>query len=233
MKINYLSVILPVHNEKKTIGRVLEEWAAELKSCRLAFQIIVCEDGSTDGTKKILSKLKSKYKLTLNQVNERRGYGGAVIDGIKSAKYNYILCIDSDGQCSPKDLKKFLGEYKDNVLIGWRTKRADSKLRIYYSKLFGVVFHLLFPTKIHDPSAPYVIFRKIQILPLIPYLRFMKEAFWWGFVATCIKKNIPIEEIPITHNKRYQGETQVYKFTKIFDVAFRNIVGLFRLKIAK
>ena len=108
MKIKNISMIFPVYNEKNSIEKVLIEWKETLKNYDLIYELVVCEDGSTDGTSELLKRISSKYKLTLNQSNKRRGYGGAVIAGIIDAKYNNILCVDSDGQCDPKDIGKFI-----------------------------------------------------------------------------------------------------------------------------
>jgi glycosyltransferase involved in cell wall biosynthesis len=233
-KILSLSIIFPAYNEAGSIDKVLREWIGELEKLNLKYQVIVCEDGSSDGTDKILRSLQRELKFTLNQKSKRRGYGEALIGGIKEAEHDLVLCVDSDGQCSPKDLKKFIREIDTaEVLVGWRKRRADVLSRIIYSKLFGIIFYTLFPTKTQDPSVPYVIFSKKQFIPLLHYLKFLKEGFWWGFVGTCVKKGISIKEIPITHRERYDGDTQVYKPSKMIGIAKRNILGLINLRFSK
>lgn len=229
-----VSIILPVYNERKTIEPVLKEWEKELKKLKISNEFVVCEDGSTDGTHEFLKKIKNKYKLSLNQKEGRRGYGGAVIDGIKTAKSQYLLSIDSDGQCDPKDFAKFWeNRNKADVLIGWRTDRADAIQRKIFSFLFKTVFKSLFPTRIHDPSAPFVLYKKKTVLPYLKYFKYLKEGFWWGFIGTAVKKNLTIAELPMNHKVRLNGETVVYKTEKIPSIAFRNLVGLFKLKSAK
>lgn len=227
-----LNVVLPVFNEKETIETVLKEWKKELDKSNFKYHFVICEDGSTDGTKELLKKIKDKYGLILNQKEERRGYGEAVIGGIKSTNSKYILCVDSDGQCDPKDFVKFWRDKdKADILIGWRTKRADPPQRKLFSLMFKTVFKLLFPTSIYDPSCPYVLFKKQTILPYLKYLKYLKEGFWWGFLGVCVKKKISIYEIPINHRNRLKGDTMVYKTIKIPSVALRNLIGLIKLKL--
>jgi dolichol-phosphate mannosyltransferase len=229
-----LSVILPVHNEKNSIEKVLSEWKKELDKQKIIYSFIICEDGSTDGTKELLIELQEKYPLELNQKQQRRGYGTAVIDGIKSANSEYILCIDSDGQCDPNDFSKFWNNRKEtHVTIGWREKRADPLQRKVFSFLFKTVFLILFPTNIHDPSAPFVLFKKQKIMSHVSHLVHLKEGFWWGFVGMCTKKNLTIHEHKINHRKRINGTTQVYKPNKILGISVRNLIGLFKLKLLK
>jgi glycosyltransferase involved in cell wall biosynthesis len=229
-----LNIILPVHNEVNSVGKVLQEWKDEVDKLKISYEFIVCEDGSIDGTKDLLLKLQDSFPMRLSYKETRRGYGKAVVDGIKIANSNFVLCIDSDGQCDPSDFSEFWRN-KDivDVLIGWRTNRQDTFLRKVYSGSFKIIFKLLFSSSLHDPSAPFVLFRKQQIINNLKYLLFLKEGFWWGFVAMCYKKNVRIDEIPINHRPRIDGETRVFVFSRIFKIALRNIVGLVKLKFAR
>jgi len=227
-----LDVVLPVYNEADSIKDVISSWAKGL-GMHARFRLIVCEDGSTDGTAHILKTLTAKYPITLNQKAYRRGYGRAMLDGIREAKARYVLCIDSDGQCAPGDFGKFWQKRTEGILIGRRIQRADASQRKFFSKLFGAVFKVLFPTPIHDPSAPFVLFTRITILPYLPDLSYMKEGFWWGFVGMCVKRNLDITEIPIHHRHRLSGETNVYHPSKLPSIALRNILGLFRLRFSR
>lgn len=229
-----LSIILPVFNEKDSIESVLEEWKQKLDKQNLTYSFIVCEDGSTDGTKELLVQLQRKYSLKLDQKQKRRGYGGAVIDGIKSANSEHILCIDSDRQCDPNDFLTFWNSReKAHAIIGWRKKRADLLQRKLFSFFFKIVFITLFPTNIHDPSAPFVLFKKQTVMPYISHLNYLKEGFWWGFVGMCVKNNLTIQENPINHRKRTKGTTQVYLIKNILGISIRNLLGLLKLKLAK
>jgi dolichol-phosphate mannosyltransferase len=228
-----VSIVLPVFNERNSIESVLKEWRRELNKLTLTYEFVICEDGSTDGTSEFLQKIQKKYSLVLNQVKIRRGYGGAVIDGIRTAKSKYILSIDSDGQCDPKDFKKFWkNKNKADITIGWRTDRADAIQRKAFSFMFKTIFKILFPISLHDPSAPFVLYQKKTVLPYLKYYKFLKEGFWWGFIGTAVKKGLSVYELPMNHRNRLNGETVVYKTNKIPSIAFRNLIGLIKLKLA-
>lgn len=228
-----VSIIFPVHNERDTIEEVLQEWTKALEHTHLDYAFIICEDGSTDGTKELLTSIQKKFKLILNQKHFRRGYGGAVIDGITESDSEYILCVDSDGQCDPKDFMSFWKSRKDSdIIIGWRKNRADNQQRKLFSRLFKLSFNMLFGSSVHDPSAPFVLFKKTTAMPLIPYLRFLREGFWWGFIGACHKKNLTVIELPMHHRLRLRGDTQVYKLKEIPRIAFQNFLGLIKLKLS-
>ncbi len=228
-----VSIILPVYNERNSIESVLKEWSKELNKLKVSYELVICEDGSTDGTSEILKKIQKKYSLVLNQVKTRRGYGGAVIDGIKTAKSQYILSVDSDGQCDPKDFKKFWENKKQaDILIGWRTNRADANQRKIFSFLFKTLFKILFPSNIQDPSAPFVLYKKKTVLPYLKYFKYLTEGFWWGFTGAAVKKGLTVYELPMNHRIRLDGETVVYKSNKILGIAFRNLAGLIKLRLS-
>ncbi len=229
-----LSIIFPVYNESETIEQVLQEWKKSFDKTDISYDLVVCEDGSKDGTTELLQKIQKEYNLVLNQKKIRRGYGGAVIDGIAESNSTYCLCVDSDGQCDPKDFTNFWTR-KDtvDVIIGWRQDRADTLQRKFFSSLFKIFFTLLYGPSVHDPSAPYVLFKKENIMPLLPYLKFLREGFWWGFIAACKKKKLTLLELPMNHRPRLKGDTQVYKPKEIPRIAFWNMIGLVKLKLTK
>jgi dolichol-phosphate mannosyltransferase len=234
MKRPNLSVILPVHNELASLESVVSEWASSLRSIPgLQPIFIICEDGSTDGTKELILALERKYPILNNSVSCRRGYGQAVRDGIGLAKTDYVLCIDSDGQIGPDRIEKMWRLRSENqFLMGWRYPRLDPALRLIYSKLFKLCHAMLFPNRLHDPSCPLVLGHAKLFAKVAPSLVYMQEGFWWGFVGACWKLNIPIEEIQISHRDRLAGDTQVFKLAKMPGIFFRNGLGLLKLRFS-
>lgn len=234
-----LSVILPIYNEEKSIEYTLVEWKETLDSLKINYEIILAEDGSTDNSKEILLRHLENNKniYTSNIVDNKRGYAEAVISSVNIAKGDYILSVDSDGQCDPKDFFKFWEKKKmldDNcIIIGNRHQRKDNFQRYVMSKLFFILHKVLFRSKVKDPSCPYIFYKKQTFLNIQENLKFMVEGFWWGFIAVCLKKNINIKQIDINHRKRIDGQTNVFHFSKIPSIALRNIFGLVKLKLKK
>jgi len=234
MKKPNLSLVLPVHNEVASLEKVLSEWQSSLnKISGLHHVFIICEDGSVDGTKELIVELERQYPIINNSVSWRRGYGQAVRDGIGLAKTDYVLCVDSDGQIGPDRMNEaWSRRSKDHFLIGWRCPRADPLVRVVYSKLFKLYHGILFPNQLHDPSCPFVLGHTKLLERVSPFLAYMKEGFWWGFVGACWKLKLPIDEIQIRHRKRFASETQVYKLAKMPGIMFRNSIGLLKLRFA-
>jgi len=226
-----ISIVLPVFNEVKSLEYVLSVWNRYLNKKKILHEFVICEDGSTDGTKELIVKLQKKYPISNQSVKDRRGYGLGVISGIIASKYDYILCIDSDGQCmSDSFLEFYNNKHMADILIGNRNPRNDPIIRIIYSKLFKIVHDYLFNTKIKDPSCPYVLSKKKNYLMLLDKLQYLKEGFWWGFIGAAKMLELKILQINIVHYKRYDGSTVVYKLSRMPMIIIRNIIGLIQLK---
>ena len=226
-----LSIVLPIFNEVKSLEHVVSNWSKFLNKNNILHEFVICEDGSTDGTKELIINLKSRYPISDQSAQYRRGYGGGVIAGIIASKYEYILCIDSDGQCMPDS---FLDFYKNkhlaDILIGNRNPRKDPIIRIIYSKLFKIIHNYLFNSRIKDPSCPYVLGKKKIYLKLLNKLEYLREGFWWGFVGAAKMLGFKFNQIDIVHYKRFDGSTVVYKLSKMPAIIIRNIIRLIKLK---
>jgi glycosyltransferase involved in cell wall biosynthesis len=232
MKQRNLSIVMPVHNEFDSLERIISEWDAYLRKIPgLHHVFIICEDGSTDGTKHLIVELERRYPILNNSVSRRRSYSEAVRDGIELSKTDYVLCIDADGQIGPDQMNEAWDRRSEqHFLIGWRCPRLDPTVRLIYSKFFKLYHWILFPNRLHDPSCPFVLGHTKQFERVTRFLVHMKEGFWWGFVGVCCKLKIPIEEIRICHRERFAGDTKVYKPIKMPGIIFRNSIGLLKLR---
>ena len=143
-----LQILMPVYNEASSIENTLNEINDTLKD-KIEFEFIISEDGSSDGTKEILKKLKNIYPMKLISDSGRKYYSKAVIDGIKKADADYLLIKDSDGQCDPKDILNFW-DLKDNsdLVNGYRYPRYDFAYRRFISKMFYYMYKILFNYKV-------------------------------------------------------------------------------------
>lgn len=224
-----LEVLLPVHNEAESIEATIREIYSELSS-KLSLNVIVCEDGSRDGTKDILRRLAEELPLRLNLCDGRRGYSRAVRDGMRMLEADFMLCLDSDGQCDPKDFWRFW-ECRGNadVVMGRRVDRADTMVRRTFSKFFYLIYQTAFHAPVHDPSCPYVLIRREVAQKMANELGAMQQGFWWEFVARVHRRGYAIKEIPVHHRLRASGVTQVYSWKKMPGIFFRHVAAIFQI----
>ena len=228
------SIVFPVHNEIENLEKLLFDWSDTLNNNKIDYEFVLVEDGSNDGTKELIKELEKKYKIINLSQDAKRHYSKAVVDGILASKKKFILCTDSDNQIKVDSLIDTIHSLpnENEFIIGFRNPRKDPMNRIIYSKLFKIFHDLLFRSKLKDPSCPFVIglkstFNKLSKENLIK----MKEGFWWGFVANCLKKNLKFIEVPIKHFPRTKGEGG-YKLKDMMGIIIRNVIGLIKIRIS-
>jgi dolichol-phosphate mannosyltransferase len=224
-----LEILLPVHNEAESIEQTIRElYTVVSRSVRVGF--IVCEDGSRDNTKDILQRLALEIPMRLNLSDERKGYSRAVREGMQMLQADWLLCVDSDGQCDPEDFQKFwAARDKADVLLGWRVDRQDTFARRSMSRFFYLLYQAAFHTPVHDPSCPYVLCSKPVAHGLADSLREMKQGFWWEFVARVHRGGYSIFEIPVAHRLRAAGVTQVYHAKKMPGIFIKHVLAIFKI----
>jgi len=228
-----IQVLLPVHNEAESIENTIREIYLEI-SPEVNLEFIICEDGSVDNTKNILRKLSEIFPVKLMMSDERKGYSKAVKDGMKLMDAPYLLCLDSDGQCDPKDFWKFWeARNKSDVLIGRRVKRADPWLRKILSRTFYVVYKLFFHVPSSDPSCPFILAGKDVIEAIVDETGIMQQGFWWEFTARVYMHGYKITEIPINHRIRFAGKTQVYLVKHMPEIGLKHFMALFQIRFQK
>jgi glycosyltransferase involved in cell wall biosynthesis len=229
-----IDVVLPVHNEGKSIGATLREFhRIVMIEGNIPIRFVVCEDGSSDDSVAVLQKLSEELPLKLISDSVRKGYSRAVIDGFLSTNSAWVAFIDSDGQCDPSDFLKLVN-LRNNVdfVMGWRNPRADTTIRKLMSGAFGFVYRLLFKAvTVRDPSCPYLLIHRRGLEKILKgNVGVLKQGFWWEFVARAAALNLRMIEAPVSHRLRASGITQVYRPMKIPRIAIEHVLGLFRLR---
>jgi len=152
-----ISVCAPAYNEAKAICDVVLLWQKiltnELSLGRITeYEIIICDDGSTDQTVINLESLKIKnLNILKNYTNS--GAGIAVRNAIAASKMNYVITIDSDGQFDLLDALYWLSDIGDTqVIFGYR-KKDDSKMMQIASRLSTLYFRNILEVKIPDANC--------------------------------------------------------------------------------
>lgn len=124
-KTKKISIVIPVLNEEENIEKLNERIKKTLKG-KLDYEVIWVDDGSSDNTAKILSKICKERNVKGLSLMTRTGQSGALMAGIAMAKGTYIATMDGDNQDDPKDFIKMvkkLEKEKLDAVIGWRRNR--------------------------------------------------------------------------------------------------------------
>jgi glycosyltransferase involved in cell wall biosynthesis len=198
-----LSVIVPVYNEAANIREILKR----VQATKLAKEILIVDDGSTDGTRDILKKLdgKSGVQVILHQKN--LGKGAAVITGLKAAKGDVLLIQDADLEYHPRDYPALLQPIKEgvaDVVYGSRFLGGPHRVTMFWhlvaNQLLTLMTNILYNTILTDMETGYKVFRRKVIENMS--LRAKRFDFEPEFTAKVLKRNYRIFEVPISFNPR-------------------------------
>lgn len=233
-----LSIILPAYNEGSYLYDTVLEISKEVPS-GINYEIIISEDGSSDNTKDVIRELSLILPVKPLLSDNRKGYALAVIEAIEISDSTFILFMDSDRQLDPIDIKKFWKSRNDcDYAIGIRSSRADSFGRRIASLGFKIYYDVLFSSKIKDPSCPFILISSSVARKIAADWRTLgeriSEGFWWEFNGWALKRGLVPFQIEIKHFTRADGTgTKVYKFSKLPDILYRNIINIFKVKISR
>jgi len=228
-----LDVVLPVHEEAAIIERVLDEAYGEY-SRHVVPRFIVCEGGSRDGTSQVLEALSRRLPIVLRSHEERGSYSAAVIEGLQTAETELVLVMDSDGQCDPRDLPRFLAASPGvDVVVGQRVQRRDPAARRFLSFGFRVLHRALFGPTVRDPSCPFVLLRRAAIAPLLPAMGVLPTGFWWELAAVAKRAGRSVREVPTRHRERFGGTSRAIRYRDLPRLVLTHVLGLVRLRLTR
>ena len=231
MKTDNLQILMPVHNEANNIAKQISKISKILKK-KIKFNFLICEDGSHDGTLEVLKKLQKKFKIKVISKKKKQGYSVAVMSGIKRASGDYLLIMDSDGQCDPKQIFKFWNvRSQSDIIAGYRIKRKDFLYRKFFSDFAKFVYRIFFRVSLKDPSFAFSLIRRDVYRSLLNFKPSMPEGFFWEYNARASHKGYRILEIGIQHKKRKYGDTKIFHVWKLPGIAFINFIGMMKVKL--
>jgi glycosyltransferase involved in cell wall biosynthesis len=162
-----VSVFFPCYNDEATIADLVRVAAETLARIRVRdAEIIVVNDGSTDGSAKVLDELQHFEPLLRVVTHERnRGYGGALLSGFGASTKQWVFYTDGDGQFDPAELEALVVRASDDVDVvqGYKLRRADGVLRAVVGRVYHRFVKLCFGLKIRDTDCDFRLIRKAAL----------------------------------------------------------------------
>ncbi len=198
-----LSLVVPVFNEEGNAAALHQEIRSVCQQNRYDHEIIMVDDGSTDGTAKILKTLSPVKALFL-----RRNFGqtAAMDAGIHAASGEYIITMDGDRQNDPQDIPRLIEALETgglDVVSGWRKDRKDDLGKRLVSRTANFLRKILINDGIHDSGCSLKIYKKECFTNLHLYGEMHR------FIPAILKiKGFKIGEIVVNHRPRVSGRTK-------------------------
>ncbi len=207
-----LTVIMPVFNEEKTLREII----SKVKETGLANEILVVDDGSTDGTKEILKEYQDDPVVRVITSEKNEGKGAAVRKGILNARCEYAIIQDADLEYNPKFYPVLMQPIKDgiaDVVYGSRFLGSARRPILFWNmvanKILTFTTNILYNNILSDMETGYKLF-KVSMVREIP-LHAHGFDFEPEFTAKVLKRKFRIYEVPIDFTPRYYTEGKKIK----------------------
>jgi glycosyltransferase involved in cell wall biosynthesis len=203
-----LSVLIPVYNEKATLHEILRR--VEAVSLPVAKQLILVDDGSTDGTRDLLKDVDpSRAKVVLHERN--RGKGAAVRTALTHATGDFVVIQDADLEYDPDDWPHLLEPLLDgraDAVYGSRFLGGPHRVLFFWhyfgNKLFTLLTNVLYDINLTDMGTCYKAFRT-EVLKAMP-LRSERFGIEAELSAKVCKRRLRLYEVPISYSGRTYEE---------------------------
>ena len=199
-----VSVIVPVYNEVTHVDELLQA----IHASPVKKEIVIVDDGSTDGTREKLQAMPLADDVTVVFHENNCGKGAAIRTALGYARGEYILIQDSDLEYDPQDYPALLRPLEQgaaNVVYGVRPDRPERGLRFFLgAKLLTCLTNLLYGAGIHDEATCYKVFRRSLILEID--LQCQRFEFCPEVTAKLCRRGERIAEVPIGYSPRTAGE---------------------------
>lgn len=217
-----LSVFFPCYNDKGTIATLV--WEAKVVAEKLTddFEVIVIDDGSTDGSRELLLELQKDLpdlKLVFHEKN--RGYGGALRSGFKAASKDFVFYTDGDGQYDVRELpllwEKLTSEI--DIVNGYKIKRHDPLHRVIVGYIYQWVIRVAFALPIRDVDCDFRLIRR-KVFGSIE-LTSNTGTITVELVKKIQNAGFRFAEAPVSHYFRLYGTSQFFNMKRVIATLWR------------
>lgn len=203
-----LSVVVPAHNEASNLRKLIPEILASLDSV-IAFEVIIVDDASDDGTSELLRELHAEFPMVQWVRHSRRcGQSTALMTGVDHSCGQIIATLDGDGQNDPRDLVSFLTALEQTpergitVICGHRTQRRDSWWRKFSSRFANGLRSRILQDATPDSGCGIKMFprRAFVMLPRFDHMH--------RFLPALFRRNgMTVVSMPVNHRPRTEGRS--------------------------
>ena len=210
-----VSIIIPAYNEEKTIIQVLKQIRAQ-QFDTMSLEVIVVDDGSTDGTARLI---EANHKLVSRYIRQpqNRGKGAAVKAGLQAATGDFVLFQDADLEYNPVDYGKMfkpLQLFDADVVMGSRMVAPEyTRVSYFWHKLgnrtITFIFNIINNTTFTDIYSCYLLFRRKLVNP-----EELQTEGWEQhaeILSLAVARGEKLYEVPISYHGRTYAEGKKIK----------------------
>lgn len=212
-----ISVLIPAYNEIKTIREIIQR----VKETNLVHEILVIDDGSTDGTRDVLVELHDQGEIRAIFHEKNAGKGAALQTGIKNAEGDVIIIQDADLEYNPREYPNLIKPIEDgiaDVVYGSRflgqARRPILFWNMVANKILTFITNILYNNILSDMETGYKVFKRELVIDMPIHAR--RFDFEPEFTAKILKRKYRLYEIPIAFYPRDYSEGKKIKMWDAF-----------------
>ncbi len=206
-----ISIVIPAFNEAESITELVKEIADCMHD--RTYEILIVDDGSTDGTWEKIVELSSRFPLKGLKLSSNQGKAAALAAGFRESTGNYIVTMDADLQDDPSEIPemiRLMEERNYDLVSGWKKHRKDPLDKTIPSRLFNLTVRLTTNVKLHDFNCGLKIYRK----KVIDNLELYGEMHRYTPVLAA-QQGFSVGEKEVHHRPRKYGKTK-YGMARFF-----------------
>ena len=200
-----LSLVIPVYNERDNLETLVGEIGASLAGTGHRYEVILVDDGSSDGSGPVLDRLQAAHpELRVVRFARNAGQTAAIDAGFHRARGGVVVTLDADLQNDPADIPRLVRELEGwDAVVGVRAQRRDSVVRRISSRIANYVRNRLSDETITDTGCSLKAYRREALRSLKLY-RGMHR-----FLPTLLKmEGRRVRELPVGHRPRVHGDSK-------------------------
>jgi len=217
-----ISVVLPAYNEAEALPRLVQELDSVLNRIGPS-EIVLVDDGSTDGTDRIAAELaRDRPYLRFHRLPSHQGKAACLRKGFEEATGEIIVTMDADLQDDPADLPLFLAKLEEgyDLVCGWKRHRKDPLGRRLLSRIFNLIYSVVLGPRLHDHNCGFKAFRREALEAVKLYGDLHRFATFFAHSA-----GLKVTEIPVNHRPRRTGRSR-YGVERLWRAAFDMFTAL-------
>ena len=226
-----ISIIIPAFNEEEAIGKDLDSVKEAMEKSGYDYEIIVVDDGSIDKT----AAIAQAKGVTLFKHKHNRGYGAAVMTGIKQARGEIVVTTDADNTYPNHDIPRLLKEMEGyDMIVGWRQRESGTwpLLRSPVKSFIRKLAEYITRSRIPDLNSGLRAFKRQAALP---YFHILPQGHSWVSTITVafLSDNLEVKYIPVEYYQRV-GHSKFHPITDTYAylmLVFRTVMYFRPLKI--
>jgi glycosyltransferase involved in cell wall biosynthesis len=201
-----VSVVVPVFNERESIGPLVAELLPVLQSLGVPTEVVIIDDGSTDGTRTLLEGLVEDHP-SIRAVFLRRnfGKGAALMAGFREATGEVIVTIDGDLQDDPTEIPRLLAGIEEgaDLVSGWKADRRDPWSKRAASKVFNAVTSKVSGLSLRDLNCGFKAYRREVVESLA-----LTGDLYRYIPVLAASEGFAVQEIAVNHRPRRFGKSK-------------------------